>query len=330
MPSMPTNASEVIQLAIVLSVFGLVLAIWLIGVFWWSNKRRSRINRVQERLGLREEVDSDTKVLRLWKDGEEATTLVAASKNSTLGERMEQLRRDAGWTAPLQSVLLTAFGITILVFVAAYMLTQGVVPALGIAFTLPFLFLAYTNARISKRSNIFENQFVEALELAARSLRAGHPLVGSFRLIAEEMPAPVRTIFQEICQLQGLGVSLKDALRSQAAVSRSADMKLFATSVVIQLQSGGNLADMMHRLAAVVRDRIKLRRRIGVLTAQTQLSKRILMVLPFVLLGGLTILNADYMAPLFTTQVGRYLLVVALMGILIGMWAMNKLSTLQY
>jgi tight adherence protein B len=66
------------------------------------------------------------------------------------------------------------------------------------------------------------------------------------------------------------------------------------------------------------------------LTAQTQLSKRILMVLPFVLLGGLTMLNADYMSPLFTTQVGRYLLVVALMGILIGMWVMNKLSTLQY
>lgn len=330
MPSMPTNASEIIQLAIILSVFGLVLAIWLIGVFWWSNKRTSRTNRLQERLGLREEVDSDAKVLRLWKDGEEATTIVAATKTSSLRERMDQLRRDAGWTAPLQSVLLTAFGITILVFVGAYMLTQGVVPALGIAFTLPFLFLAYMNARISKRSDIFENQFVEALELAARSLRAGHPLVGSFRLIAEEMPAPVRTIFQEICQLQGLGVGLREALRSQAAVSRSGDMKLFATSVVIQLQSGGNLADMMHRLAAVVRDRIKLRRRIGVLTAQTQLSKRILMVLPFVLLGGLTMLNADYMSPLFTTQVGRYLLVVALMGILIGMWVMNKLSTLQY
>ena len=155
-------------------------------------------------------------------------------------------------------------------------------------------------------------------------------MVGSFRLISEEMSPPVSLIFAEICQLQEVGASLKEAIDQPTKKAGSSDMKLFATSVAIQLDSGGNLAEMMHRLAYVIRDRIRLRRRVGILTAQTQMSKRILIALPFVLLAGLTFLNADYMSPLFATTTGHYLLAAAGTGIVLGIWTMNRVSQLEY
>ena len=90
-----------------------------------------------------------------------------------------------------------------------------------------------------------------------------------------------------------------------AGESSRDDLKLFATSVVIQLTSGGNLADMMGRLAAVIRERMRLARHVRVLTAQTQFSKRLLLSIPFILFAIISIMNPDYMRPLYTTSVAR-------------------------
>jgi tight adherence protein B len=107
-------------------------------------------------------------------------------------------------------------------------------------------------------------------------------------------------------------------------------MKLFAASTVIQLRSGGNLADMMDRLVAVIRDRMRLQRRVRVLTAQTQFSKRVLIAMPFVLIAILMMLKPDYLELMWTTQVGRYMLGAAGIFLIIGSWVMNKIATLKY
>jgi tight adherence protein B len=104
---------------------------------------------------------------------------------------------------------------------------------------------------------------------------------------------------------------------------------LFATSIVIQLRSGGNLAEMMERLAYVIRERMRLARRVRVLTAQTQFSKRILLLLPIVIFVILNMLNPEYMHPLFSSSAGQKILFVAASGLLIGSWMMNKLSVLK-
>jgi tight adherence protein B len=191
-------------------------------------------------------------------------------------------------------------------------------------------FWIYLKQKVDRVVTAFEQQFVDALELAARSLRAGHPLIASFRIIADEVAAPVGTMFQRICQQQAVGISLEQSLREAAAATSSPDMKLFATSVAIQLRSGGNLADMMDRLSAVVRGRMWLTRRVRVLTAQTQLSKRLLLVLPALLFGVLTLLNPGYMHPLYATATGRVLLVVAGLSLLFGAWLMSRMAVLKY
>jgi tight adherence protein B len=177
---------------------------------------------------------------------------------------------------------------------------------------------------------MFEIQFVDALDLAARSLRAGHPLVGSFQLIAEEIAAPVSTVFAQICQQQALGSSIEEALTLISERSSSKDLQLFATSVIIQVRSGGNLADMMERLAAVIRERRRLSRRLRVLTAQTQFSKRALLALPFVIFLGLNLLDPTYMVPLYTTSAGQFLLLIGGTGLVLGGWMMNRIGVLRY
>ena len=281
---MPT--SEIIEWVIIVSVFALVLALWLMIVAAWSGRRMSVIQRMQERLGLRskEGKTEDGRVLRLWKDGKETTTAVGGIQTASLYARLEDLRLTAGWVMPLRTIFLAILGVSMLVTVTGLVFTRSPL-ALLLSLVVPGVFWTLTNMRIKRRNIQLEGQFVEALELAARSLKAGHPLVGSFRLISEEMSPPVSLIFAEICQLQEYGAGLKEAIQQATTKAGSGDMKLFATSVAIQLDSGGNLAEMMHRLAYVIRDRIRLRRRVGILTAQTQLSKRVLIVLPFVLLA---------------------------------------------
>jgi tight adherence protein B len=140
----------------------------------------------------------------------------------------------------------------------------------------------------------------------------------------------VSTVFAEIIQQQQLGKSLEESIRATAAKSHSDDLKLFAASTIVQLRSGGNLADMMDRLVAVIRDRIRLQRRVRVLTAQTQFSKRILIGMPFVLIAMLFVLKPDYLSPLTETHTGRILVATAAVFLVVGSYVMNKIAVLKY
>lgn len=320
-----------IDWAIVISAGLLVLVIWCIGVWLWSLRRAARAQKVEERLRFSEEQPSSSRELRLWHDGHEVTTSVPGQlRPLSLTARLQQLLENAGWDIPLRSMLLGVLGITMLVFLVTFVLTDTPLAGVGVCTALLVVLWTYAKQRVGRRTAVFERQFVDALELAARSLRAGHPLIGGFQLVSEEVPAPVGTIFARICQQQTLGVGLDDALRNAAAAHANVDMKLFATSVIIQLESGGNLADMMERLAIVIRERMRLNRHARILTAQTQLSKRVLLLLPFVLFVVLNVLRAEYMEPLYNTPFGRMLLVGAGVSVLLGMWIMNRMVVLRY
>jgi tight adherence protein B len=107
-------------------------------------------------------------------------------------------------------------------------------------------------------------------------------------------------------------------------------MKIFAVSVVIQLRSGGNLANMMERVTWVIRERMRLNRRARVLTAEAQLSKWVLLALPILLFLGLSLMRPEYMQPLYSTSAGRIMLLVGTGSLLIGSWLMNRMSVLRY
>ena len=322
---------------VMLSVFGLVLAVWYAAVTLWYLHRARQRDQLRTRLGLEGgkyhqgsiEAAKD-RVLRLWHDGELVETVVPMMGARSILQRLEQVRTDAGWETPMSRVLMLLGIICVLCFAASVILLHNVMLGIALPIAIIFGFRIYLLRCLKKQMEFFEKQLVDALDLGARSLRAGHPLSGAFRLMSEEMDPPVGTMFAEICEQESLGMSVQESLRQAASKSRSSDMRIFAASVIIQLRSGGNLADMMERVAWVVRERMRLHRRARVLTAEAQLSKWVLLGLPIMLFVILNILNSKYMAPFFTDYWGKVLIIVALCMMTVGGWVMGRMAKLKY
>ena len=320
-----------IQLVVMISVFALVLAVWVMVVVVWNARVGARQEKIQRRLELIAQPQAgEGRILRLWSDGQEATTIVPGAGERGFIGRLDQMRRTAGIQTPVSVMLMFIVVGGLFAGLFGLMLTHSFIVGLCAAVTVFLAVWIWLKQRIAKRAVLFESQLVDALELAARSLKAGHPLPGAFRLVSEEIAPPIGTVFAEVCQQQDLGVGIDESLRKTAEASPSPDLKLFATSVVMQLRTGGNLVDMMERLALVIRDRMRLTRRVRVLTAQTQFSKRILLLLPFVVFVILNLLNPEYMRPLYTTGPGTRLLAVAAAALIIGAWLMNRLAIIRY
>jgi len=327
---MPWKPEQGIELIIAAAAFALVFCIWLVVILLLSLRGKARARKIEERLGFEGAATGRQKVLSLWLDDRMATTMVPGSERKSPLYRLERLRMEAGWDTSAGTLLGCLLLVSAFILIGFFVITENILPGLGITFGLWVAFWFYLNHCVNRRRAIFERQFVDALDLASRSLRAGHPLVGAFRLISEEIPPPVSTVFFEISQKQALGQSLEGALQAVAAKSISADLKLFAAAVIIQLRSGGNLAEMMDRLAYVIRDRMRLSRRIRVLTAQTQFSKRVLLTLPFLLFFVLNFIRPSYLVPLYSTTTGQILLVISAVGLFLGAWTMNRMAVLRY
>ncbi|MHC4264421.1 MAG: type II secretion system F family protein [Planctomycetota bacterium] len=323
---------ESINIIIIITVFGLVFSIWCICVFLWLGKYLIRLKAIQERLGIIRKESGETKTLRLWREVQEEseTTTAFGEEKLSLKERLEAFRKDVGWHVPVPMVFLSVFGIVILAFLITFLLTGSWLICLGISLVVILVFSSHTSRKLRKREELFERQLLDALGIAARALRAGHPLVGAFQLVSEEISDPLGGLFYRICKEQELGVDLKDSIYKVARLSRNSEMKLLATAVVIQFQSGGNFADLMDTLSSVIRARVNLNRRVRVITAQTQMSKRILLGLPIFLFFFLNMLNPLYMEPLYTTQKGKTMLVVMVICMLIGSWIMKKMSVIRF
>lgn len=309
------------------SVFGLVLAAWAFALlFVWDRKSR-RHQELKRRLDPERSQSVVARELRLWHEGGPATTTVYDEvEGRSLGDRMREALRQAGVDLPLGSVLALLVLGCVAMGGIGYVFSGRLVTASFGVFTVLALSWWYLGVRTGKRIGTFERQLVDGLELSARALRAGHPLLGSFQLIAEEIPEPVGPLFGEICQQHELGVDMETALRQMTARSNSADLRLFAASLSINLRTGGNLAEVIEGLAKVIRERIRLQRKFRVLTAQTQISKRILTGMPILMFFVLNVLNPEYMEPLYSTQRGNLMLATAAGMLWSGWWVMNKMA----
>jgi tight adherence protein B len=319
------DKEQILNLVKGAAAFGLVLSIWSIATLFLLARRSRKAVELEKRLRLTDpNRGQNGRVLRLWQDGEAATTTVPDLRPSLgIYGQLDKMRQDAGWQMSMSNTMIRLGGAALVAGIGGYLATGTPLMIGAGPIAVGVVFWIYLQNRISKRTALFERQFIDALELAARSLRVGHPLVGSFRLISEEIPEPVGELFGRVCQQQSLGVAMDVALRDVAAQSPSDDLRLFATSVVIQLRSGGNLADLMGRLSGVIRERNRLARRVKVLTAQTQMSKRVLLALPVLAFFGLAMMNPDYMRPLYTTRPGEIVMAAAILGMFFGWVLMN-------
>jgi tight adherence protein B len=195
-----------------------------------------------------------------------------------------------------------------------------------LATAAPFAITAIIRRR---RFDKFEEQFPEAMDLLGRAVRAGHAFTTGFELIGKELPDPVAEEFRLAFQQQNLGLPLRDALHNMAMRVPLPDVRIFVSSLQIQRESGGNLGEILDMLSYVVRERFKLRRQIRIFTAEGRLSSYMLTAIPFAALGAMSILQPDYLRPLFTDPRGQMALTVAAVLQAIGYVVINKIIKIK-
>ncbi|OHB68153.1 MAG: hypothetical protein A2Y77_12460 [Planctomycetes bacterium RBG_13_62_9] len=324
------NPQDVLDSVLMVAIFVLVSSAWAICVLLWMVQYARRRKRFRERMGVAGDEMDRLQTLQLWRDDYQARRGKTKRQKQSLRERLETLRVSAGWKTPAHGVILAVLGVAVAACALTTVLGYGFWLGAMIAGGIIIGFWHVTKQRIAERIALFETQLVDSLRIAARALRAGHPLVAAFQAISEEIPEPVGEIFGNICQEQALGLDLQTAIRRAADAARDVDLKLLATAVSIQMDTGGNLADVMESLASVMRARIRLNRRVRVLTASTRMSKNTLLAIPIVLFVFLNASSPDYSEVFYTTLAGRLMLGGTVVSVLFGAWTMNRLSVLKY
>ncbi|MEM9825812.1 MAG: type II secretion system F family protein [Planctomycetota bacterium] len=180
-----------------------------------------------------------------------------------------------------------------------------------------------------KRLAKFGNQMPEALELLGRSLRAGHSLQAGFGLVANEMHEPLSVEFGRAFEEQNFGIPLDEALEDMATRIPNMDLRFFATAVILQRQTGGDLAEILDKIGHLVRERLMILGQIQALTGEGRMSGAVLLALPPVLFLVMLKLNFEYVMMLFTDEIGRYLLCGALVSQVLGALMIKKIITIK-
>lgn len=179
---------------------------------------------------------------------------------------------------------------------------------LGAGLVLAFLPIGYVAYARQKRLKAFEEHFADALDLLGRAVRAGHAFTTGLEMISKESPEPIATEFRKTFEEQNFGLPLRDSLLNLAERVPLVDVRFFVTALLIQKDTGGNLAEILDNLARLIRDRFRIYREVGVKTAQGRLTAMILVALPVVMVFVLEVLNPSYVGVLFTDPVGPLVL----------------------
>ncbi len=224
------------------------------------------------------------------------------------------------------ALTLAAAGVCSLAWIVSP-LPASLTPLAGIVgAAIPFLF-AFVRRR--RRLGKFAEQLPGALELISRALRAGHSLASGFSMVGGEMSEPISTEFARCYEQQNLGIPLEEALEGMTERVPNLDLRFFSTAVILQRQTGGDLAEILDKIGHLVRERFKIYGQIQALTGEGRLSGIVLLALPPLLFVVMHRLNADYVNVLFTDKIGQQLLGGAILLQLLGAFVIKKIITIK-
>lgn len=193
-------------------------------------------------------------------------------------------------------------------------------------FFLPYAYVSYQR---TKRFERFEELFPEAIDTLARSVRAGHAFTTALEMISSEVAEPVSGEFRKLYEEQKFGLPVRDALLNLADRVPLVDVKFFVTAVMIQRETGGNLAEILDNLSYVIRERFKIHRQVRVYTAQGRLTMALLMGMPPLIVTVMLITNPAFIRPLFNDPIGHTLLVLGITLQTIGYFVIRKIIRIQ-
>ncbi len=244
------------------------------------------------------------------------------------GKDLDNLLKQSGAMFTVTGLIQRMVAAGIVGLVVAFILFRSVLALTGLAAAfLPLLYLSWTAGR---RARAISAQLPDALDLIGRSLQAGHGLSDSMRLCAEEMSMPVAAEFGRIYEQHNLGKDLRDCLEEACARNpANFDLKIFVSSVLLQRETGGNLIEIITNIAKTIRDRFMFMNKVRAMTSEAKFSALILGGLPFVVAGLISFVNPEYLKPLVTDPLGRFVLYGSMGLYMSGALLMRKVSQIE-
>jgi tight adherence protein B len=198
--------------------------------------------------------------------------------------------------------------------------------ALVIGAFIPYAVVSY---RRQKRFEKIEELFPEAIDTVARAVRAGHAFTTALEMISSEVSEPLAGEFRKLYEEQKFGMPVRDALMNLTERVPLVDVKFFVTAVMLQRETGGNLAEILDNLSYVIRERFKIQRQVRVHTAQGRLTMALLMAMPPAVVAILAVFSPEFVRPLFYDPIGHTLLVVSLVLQTIGYFVIRRIIKIQ-
>jgi tight adherence protein B len=310
-------------MALLLSILTFLIVVAIIALLWMfvgTDANQAVVRRRMESVRKAEQRGNVSLNLKLVRD-EMLSSVPALHRllmQWTWSSRLRDFVAQAGMkTKPAKLLLMSA-----VIGLGSYLITKMSYPqfpiallAGAIAAIIPFSVVAFRRRR---RLRKFEEHFPEALDLLGRAVRAGHAFTTGLEMIAKESSEPVGGEFRATFEEQNFGLPLRDALLNMTERIPLVDVRFFVTALLIQKETGGNLAEILDGLARVIRDRFRIHREVKTRTAQGRLTAGILISLPPLMMLMLEIINPHYMHILFDDPAGPMVLAVAVTMQLIG------------
>jgi tight adherence protein B len=320
------------ELLIALLVF-IVVALATFAVASLFDERRAQARLIRDRLAAVQkapERDLDEE-LALVRDEQlsKIPALDTLLRRSARVSAMQDSLLQAGMKFRAGNFLVLCAGCGVLAAFVVVVLTRNAAiawAALVLGGILPFAVISY---RRQKRFEKIEELFPEAIDTLARAVRAGHAFTTALEMIANEISEPLASEFRKLYEEQKFGMPVRDALMNLTQRVPLVDVKFFVTAVMLQRETGGNLAEILDNLSYVIRERFKIQRQVRVHTAQGRLTMALLMAMPPTVVAVLLTFSPDFVKPLFYDPYGHVLLVVAITLQTVGYFVIRKIIKIQ-
>jgi tight adherence protein B len=320
-----------IQLAIALCLFGFIATLAYFGATMLFEQEEvdpsERLNKLLQSQG-QEKGDSGGSNESLLRDQNERVNWAGRLLLKSFPGFKEFLRQSGvplsvGGFATLTFALLVLGCVIHMMFIPfkAFFFVSGVIAA-----GAPIFYVNYMRNRLLSK---YSEYLPDALSMMCNALKAGQSLNACFNLVSQQAPAPLGPEFGRCFEEQNLGIPLETALVEMAKRAPNVDLKFFATAVILQRQTGGDLCEILEKIARLIRERFQIHGMIMALTGEGRLSGVVLLSLPPVLAGVMFFLNPEYLMKLFTEPVGQQMLAFAALSQVIGFFWIRKIINIK-
>ena len=320
-----------IWFAVFLVLFVVVMIAVSVASKFYDTKRKKQVSSMLKTASGEKSAEISISNLLMEPAGDTRSFMERFIEGLDVTQKLQIKMQQAGldWT-PMKFLILSAMTcfVGVLIGIRFPIIGFGISSAvygLVLAF-LPYLYVRRTR---SKRMGKLEEQFPEALEFLARSMRAGHAFTISLEMLGEELPEPLGQEFRTLFNEQNLGAALEVALTNLSNRVPLLDMRFFASSVLLQKQTGGNLAEILTRLADVIHERFRLKGQVKAASAHGRLTATILMIMPIGTMFALLVVSPGYLQSMAKDSDGRWLIAFAILGQILGNYFIRRIINIK-